>query len=197
MLLGTAGHTCLRRGSTLNASPVNHRVFAHSDTTGGMEPIRVVWGTGRGPTALAAYDTALAAANLHQYNLIRLSSVIPAAAEITEPGTAPNLGPTGGGLHVVEAAATTESGPVSAALAWLQDQDGTGIFYEAAGPSRASPVSDRATTGLAAGAELRSLPADDPAVRVATTELPQREDGYASAVVIAVYGSARSLLAPE
>lgn len=188
-----ARHTVCRRGSVVNSSPVDHGVFGCPVPTVRMEPIRVVWGTGHGPTELAAYDAALAAANLHQYNLLRLSSVIPAAADVTESGTAPDLGPTGGGLPVVEAAATTNSGPVSAALAWVQDADGAGIFYEAAGPTEPMVVSDRVLAGLESGAELRSLTAE-PEVRVATTENTQPTDGYASVVVAAAYGSTRSLL---
>ena len=159
-----------------------------------MEPIRVVWGTGRGPTELAAYDAALAAANLHDYNLIRLSSVIPPAATVTEAGTAPDLGPTGGGLHVVEAAATTSAGPVTATLAWTRGTDGGGIFYEAAGPAAPTTVSDRAVTGLESGAKRRSIRSDEPQVRVATTDLRSSDEDYASAVVAAVYGRASSLL---
>jgi len=39
-------------------------------------------GTGEGPTPLAAFDKALLAAGVENYNLIRLSSVIPPGAEI-------------------------------------------------------------------------------------------------------------------
>lgn len=159
-----------------------------------MEPIRVVWGTGRGPTELAAYDAALAAANLHQYNLLRLSSVIPADATVIECGSAPDLGATGNGLYVVEAAGTVASGPVTAALAWTRGSDGAGIFYEAAGSKPPDPITDKALTGLQAGANRRSISAEQPQVQLATTELTQPDSGYASAVVVAVYGASRSLL---
>jgi arginine decarboxylase len=65
--------------------------------------IRIVWGTGHAATAKASFDTALAEAGLHQYNLRTLSSVIPAEPEIELTETAPDLGPTGNALDVVMA----------------------------------------------------------------------------------------------
>lgn len=159
-----------------------------------MESIRIVWGTGRGPTELAAYDAALAAANIHQYNLLRLSSVIPPSATVTETGSAPALAPTGGKLYTVEAAATTAAGPVTAALAWTRGDDGAGIFYEAAGAEPSEPVTDRARAGLEAGAKLRSMRADQSQVRATTTEQSPADSESAAAVVAAVYGSPRPLL---
>lgn len=44
--------------------------------------ILVSHGTGDGPTPLAAFDSALLAAGVENYNLIRLSSVIPPGAGI-------------------------------------------------------------------------------------------------------------------
>lgn len=73
-----------------------------------MNTIRVVPGTGTGPTALAAYDAALADAGVHNYNLIRVSSVVPAESRIEVLDTAPDLGPAGNRLTVVEARTTTE-----------------------------------------------------------------------------------------
>ena len=43
-----------------------------------MSTIRVVWGTASGPTRMSSYDAALAEANVHNYNLVSVSSVIPA-----------------------------------------------------------------------------------------------------------------------
>jgi arginine decarboxylase len=40
-----------------------------------MGSIRIVRGTATGPTAMAAYDAALAAAGVHNYNLVSVSSV--------------------------------------------------------------------------------------------------------------------------
>lgn len=71
-----------------------------------MGCVRIVWGSGVGPTELTAYDAALAAANVHDYNLLRVSSVLPADATIELAGVAPDLGPVGGKLTVVEARET-------------------------------------------------------------------------------------------
>ncbi|PSP40313.1 pyruvoyl-dependent arginine decarboxylase, partial [Halobacteriales archaeon QH_10_70_21] len=71
-----------------------------------MGTIRVVWGTATGPTAMASYDAALAAANVHDYNLVSVSSVIPADATVEVVGEAPDLGPAGERLTVVEGRAT-------------------------------------------------------------------------------------------
>src|SRR6056297_4057573 len=99
-----------------------------------MSTIRVVWGTASGPTRMSSYDAALADANVHNYNLVAVSSVVPADAEVEAVGTAPDLGPAGERLTVVEARATRAGpGRVSAALGWTTGEDGPGLFYESAG----------------------------------------------------------------
>jgi len=159
-----------------------------------MEPIRVVWGTGTGPTALAAYDGALADANVHEYNLVRLSSVIPPEATIERIGTAPALGTVGDRLLVVEASATTGSGQASAALGWARREDGSGIFYEAGADEASEPVVDRVADGLAAGIDRRSGEFDEPDVQTLTVDTDDSDAAYASVAVLAVYGTGESLL---
>ncbi|MCJ7816384.1 MAG: pyruvoyl-dependent arginine decarboxylase [Candidatus Aenigmarchaeota archaeon] len=44
--------------------------------------IKVTHGTGEGPTALAAFDKALYDAGIGNYNLIKLSSVIPGNSKV-------------------------------------------------------------------------------------------------------------------
>ena len=105
-----------------------------------MDTIRVVWGSGTGPTAMASYDAALADAGVHNYNLVSVSSMMPPDVEVDPVGTAGDLGEVGGRLTVVEARATaTDPGTVSAGLAWMQSPSG-GLFYEAAGPTSAASV---------------------------------------------------------
>ena len=67
-----------------------------------MDTIRIVWGVGDGPTEMASYDAALADAGVHNYNLVTVSSMIPAGAEIEVADTAPYLGPPGNRLTVVQ-----------------------------------------------------------------------------------------------
>lgn len=161
-----------------------------------MEPIRVASGAGSGPTELAAYDAALVAAGAGQYNLVRLSSVIPAGATVRSVGSLPELGAAGECLRVVEAAGVGTEG-AAAALAWGRragdgSEPGPGLFYEAAATDPgASPVSE-ARTGLAAGASARDWElVDRDAATAATTPA---DDDYAAAVVVAAYGSAGPIL---
>jgi len=155
--------------------------------------IRVAWGTGSAPTEMAAYDAALADANLHNYNLVSVSSVIPADATVEAVGTAPDLGPAGNELTVVEAHADTAGpGRASAALAWAARGDDPGLFYEAAGETSPGDVESRVTAGIEAGLALRDWPAGDPEVRSVTVEADPGE--YAAAVVAAAYGDSDPLL---
>ncbi|MFC6754235.1 pyruvoyl-dependent arginine decarboxylase, partial [Halorubrum tibetense] len=71
-----------------------------------MNTIHVAGGVGVADTAMASYDSALADANLHNYNLVAVSSVVPADAAVTRVERAPDLGPAGNRLTVVEARRT-------------------------------------------------------------------------------------------
>jgi len=152
--------------------------------------IRIVWGTGRGPTAKASFDTALAEANVHNYNLRVLSSVIPAGVALDEPGTAPDLGPTGGGLDAVVARQTSPPGARAAAgLAWIRDDDETGVFYEAANHDPET-VREQLEAGIEHGCSLRDI---DGAVERRVVTAPPAPDAYTTAVVLAAYGDAEPL----
>lgn len=154
--------------------------------------VRVAWGTGSGPTEQAAYDAALADAGLHNYNLVSVSSVIPADEAVTPVGTAPDLGPPGNQVTVVEAHANA-AGPrhVSAALAWADSEAGPGLFYEVADETDATDVEARARTGIEAGMALRDWSFRTPTVRTASTDADPGE--YAAAVVVAAYGQSTPL----
>ena len=158
-----------------------------------MGTIRVVWGSATGPTAIASYDAALAAANVHNYNLVRVSSVIPANATIEPVRTAPDLGPVGDRLTVVQAR-HTEVGPgrATAGLGWATTDDGQGIFYEASGSTEEADVRDRLQQGLAAGKELRDWEFTDEEYRIVSVDA---EPGtYTTAVVVAAYGESEPIL---
>lgn len=158
-----------------------------------MQPIRVVWGTGRGPTELSAYDAALADAGVEDYNLLRLSSVIPAGPSIEEVGTAPDLGPAGEGLYVVEASARGDTGTQSAVLAWARSEEGPGVFYETHGSDPVEDVRAEAAAGIEAGIDLRDREYGEPRFRGVTIDA-DAGPGYAAAVTIAAYGESESLL---
>jgi len=156
-----------------------------------MSTIRVVRGVGRAETRMASYDAALAAANIHNYNLVPVSSVIPAAATVEDVGEAPNLGPAGGRLTVVEARATTGGvGTVSAGLGWATGP-GPGLFYEAAGEDP-DAVRRSVEVGLATGRNLREWTFEDEEVTVVTADADG--EGYTTAVALAAYGESEPIL---
>lgn len=159
-----------------------------------MSTIRVVRGSATGPTELSAYDAALADAGVADYNLVTVSSIVPAGAEVEPVGTAPDLGPAGHRLTVVEARATTAGpGSVCAGLGWVESIDGgPGLLYEAAGEMDADDVERRIREGLAAGGDLRDWRLGEPSVRLERAAAASGE--YATAVVLAVYGRGASLL---
>ncbi|WP_114576776.1 pyruvoyl-dependent arginine decarboxylase [Saliphagus sp. LR7] len=159
-----------------------------------MGTIRIVRGSASAPTEMAAYDAALAAAGICNYNLVPVSSVIPEDAEVRAVGTAPDLGPVGEKLTVVEARATVAGpGRASAALGWTREgESGPGLFYEAAGEADADDVRRRVREGLEAGGDLREWDLGEPDDRVETASA---EPGtYTSAVVLAVYGESEPIL---
>jgi arginine decarboxylase len=150
-----------------------------------MSTIRVVWGTATGPTDLASYDAALAEAGVHNYNLVTLSSVIPAGPDLEVVGTAPDLGAPGQALDVVQSAATAAPGERAAAgIGWARSEDGPGIFYEVEGTDPET-VREEIRDGLAAGRDLRDWAFVEEAVRVQSVAPEERP---ATAVVIATYG---------
>jgi arginine decarboxylase len=164
-----------------------------------MSVIRVVWGSGTGPTETAAYDAALAGAGVHDYNLVTVSSVVPADPPVEAVGTAPDLGPVGEALTVVQArasvppveAGTRADGPATAAVGWARSAEGPGVFYEASGRDPEA-VRETVTAGLDRGCSLREWEPADREVVVRTAD--PAPDRHTCVVVCAVYGESRPLL---
>lgn len=151
--------------------------------------IRVVEGTGSGPTAVASYDTALAAAGVADYNLDIISSIIPRNWSVEAVGTAPDLGAPGGRLTVVQARETTNQGRATAGLGWLTGP-GPGVFYEVEGDLSPRTAQAEIDEGLETARRLRDWTFTDQAATVTTT---RSSEAYASAVVLAVYGESAPL----
>ena len=109
-------------------------------------PIRIARATGAGPTGLAAFDAALRGAGAANYNLVRLSSVIPPAALVGEVAPPMTLaGEWGDRLYVVYAEwrAETPGEEAWAGIGWLQDPDtGRGVFVEHEGTDEDAVRSD-------------------------------------------------------
>lgn len=157
-----------------------------------MNTIHVASGVATGPTAMASYDAALAEANLHNYNLVPVSSVIPADATVEHVEQAPNLGPAGNRLTVVQARATTTGpGRVSAGLGWTTGP-GPGLFYEAAAEADPETIRERVEQGLATGRSLRDWEFEDESVEIASVDADSGV--YTTAVVLAAYGESESIL---
>lgn len=100
--------------------------------------IRLSAVSGCGPTELAAFDSALRAAGLADFNLVRLSSVIPPGSRLVlDPPGAQIRGLHGDLLFCVYAAgyASTPGESVWAGLAWAlrTDGSGSGLLVEQAG----------------------------------------------------------------
>lgn len=90
-------------------------------------------GIGYGNTTLSAFDAALKEAGIHNFNLLKLSSVIPIGAEVeVVPHYCPNSSEHGHLLYVVLAETRTDHGgtSVAAGLGWYQLEDGRGVFAE-------------------------------------------------------------------
>lgn len=161
-----------------------------------MSTIRIVWGTGGGPTATAATDAALAAAGVHEYNLVTVSSILPAGPAIEVVERAPSLGPPGARLTVVRALATSTADRACAGLGWARTPDGPGVVYEATGASPSS-VREEVETGLEAGCALRDRELPRRGSRYVWIDANESEDAVVAAVVLAVLGEGERVMASE
>src|SRR5579859_541951 len=97
--------------------------------------IMITPGQGTGPTSVAAFDAALSAAGVLNYNLIHLSSVIPPCSTIVrERYVAPvDRDEYGHRLYVVMAPRDemVEGAEAWAGIGWTQEKgDGRGLFVE-------------------------------------------------------------------
>lgn len=143
-------------------------------------------GTGRGATPVSAFDAALGAAGVANFNLVVLSSVIPPGAEVrVEEDPAPFPGAWGDRLYVVMARADAEPGErVAAGVGWVQAPDGRGLFVEVTGADPAE-VRSRIEDSLA------DMVASRPGVRFGSTRAviaeTKAEEEPACAVVVAPY----------
>ncbi len=97
--------------------------------------IQVSSGTGAGPTKMAAFDAALNNAGVANYNLIRLSSIVPPGSKIinSKGPITKQPGNWGDKLYVVmsEIRVDTPNAEAWAGIGWVQDrQTAKGLFVE-------------------------------------------------------------------
>lgn len=153
--------------------------------------IKIVSGVGTGPTAIAAFDAALRDASIANYNLLQLSSIIPAHSEIIsndEPATLP--GRWGDRLYLVMAQTrvTTPAHHGFAGIGWVQEPgSGKGLFVEHDGTSRQQVESDIEASLAAMSAGRPTSSFGPPQLRV---EGVACRDQPVCALVAAVYDTA-------
>lgn len=97
--------------------------------------IQIASGTGTGPTKMSAFDAALKAAGVANYNLIRLSSIVPPDSEIKihQGPISVQPGNWGDKLYVVmaEIRVSTPNTEAWAGMGWVQEKGtGRGLFVE-------------------------------------------------------------------
>ncbi len=107
------------------------RVPEQRELREGVLPISIRTSTGTGRTSLSAWDDALWHAGVANFNLIRLSSVIPRQSRLSFT-TEPVAGEHGDQLYCVYASTLAERpGDVAwAGIGWTRDADGRGLFVE-------------------------------------------------------------------
>jgi arginine decarboxylase len=151
--------------------------------------IPILTARGSGPTALSAFDAALLAAGVANYNLVRLSSVIPPGTTIVDGGDAPGVlvdGEWGDRLYCVFARqdAATLGEEAWAGIAWVQDpESGAGLFVEHEGHSEGAVRADLSAS-ISALCRNRGLPMLTPHERIIGTAC---EGEPVTALVIAPY----------
>ncbi len=111
--------------------------------------IHLATGIGSGPTTLSAFDAALNDAGIANYNLLRLSSVIPPKTEIikNKKGIDASIMPGGWGdrLYVVmaEQRVVKPNQEAWAGIGWVQEKEsGKGLFVEHEGTSESAVRGD-------------------------------------------------------
>ena len=94
--------------------------------------ITVTAGRGEGPTTLSAFDSALKAAGIHNYNIIKLSSVIPPESVVVVEKWKNSPSEHGKKLYTVLAEIRSDilGRSIAAGIGWYQTKDGRGVFAE-------------------------------------------------------------------
>ena len=95
--------------------------------------IIITYGVGEGNTEISAFDSALLDAGINNYNLIKLSSVIPPESIVKVKKINFNLGKPGERLYVVisERGEKTKGKEAWAGLGWVLGKNNkTGVFVE-------------------------------------------------------------------
>lgn len=151
----------------------------------------VAGAVGRARTELAAFDRALLEVGAANFNLIRLSSVIPPGSEVHDVGRCPTPPSASWGdrLYTVYAQqrTTTPGVQVWAGVGWVQDPTtGRGLFVEHEGDDE-STVRDEITCSLAELQAHRGIDLGPIRMRVVGAECT---GSPTCALVLCTYGTA-------
>ena len=98
----------------------------------------VISGLGEGQTGLSAFDSALWDAGISNYNLIRLSSIIPKNSKLKIKKIDWNKKEIGNKLYVVlsESLQDKKGKDAWSGIGWIQAKDGSGVLMEHSGESK-------------------------------------------------------------
>jgi len=151
--------------------------------------ISITWGVGEGETRIAAFDNALCNAGIANYNLIKLSSVIPENSDVVIEKVDRNEIEHGHKLYVVlaECFETKPGKKAVAGLGWVTANHikGKGIFVEHFGNER-KEVADYIEKTIRSMTSYR--PEEHGKIRIRFAEKECTGD-VACALVVAVYKS--------
>jgi arginine decarboxylase len=161
---------------------------AESRTIPRLRTIEISAAVGHGPTTLAAFDDALLRNGVGNFNLLRLSSVIPPGTDVVSISGRPDImGDWGDRLYVVMAEMRVDrpGREAWAGIGWVQHEEtGRGLFVEHEGLSEHSVRAD-IESSLAALAEARPTTQFGP---IQMTMVGGRCDGEPiCAMAVAVY----------
>ena len=149
--------------------------------------IKVTWGTGEGSTVKSAFDRALADAGIANYNIIRLSSVIPPGTEVILEKNKMNEAEHGHRLYAVvsESYQSIPGGKAVAGLGWVTSNNdrGMGIFVEQSGTDQ-NEVEDIIRKSIE---NMRSYRPEEHGDIKAKTAEAVCKDKIACALVVAMY----------
>ncbi len=102
-----------------------------------MKQVKITWGTGEGPTKLAAFDAALHDAGIANFNLIKLSSIVPRGWKIQQQKLHLDRNAAGKKLYVVLSSRVEErKGKTAVAgIGWANDEHKDGVLIHLEGES--------------------------------------------------------------
>jgi len=156
--------------------------------------IYITTGKGYGQTALSAFDAALKDAGINNFNLIALSSIIPANSQIIYKKKLKFPDECfGHRLYLVKAEARSRESNkyLGAALGWYQIDDGRGVFveHEQIGETEEAVISnltEEVRKSLTDLCKFRKHPVSDKKMKI-KINVTKVEDMAACTLVAAVY----------